>query len=143
MERIAMIRRESRRCGDITRRLLDFSHGDKAGRVPTDIAELIREVLLMVQHLGRYADRIVSFDCDRSIVAEVNAAQLKQVILNLIANGLQATVQGPCDRAAEELVDSIVLPLRMTAMEWTKTLCITFLIRSLPPKKQGRAPGWG
>ena len=94
MERVAMIRRESRRCGDITHRLLDFSHGDKAGILPTDIAELIREVLIMVHHLGRYADRFVNFECDRSIVADVNAAQVKQVILNLIANGLQATTSG-------------------------------------------------
>jgi signal transduction histidine kinase len=28
------------------------------------------------------------------IVADVNAAQVKQVILNLIANGLQATTSG-------------------------------------------------
>ena len=112
MERIAMIRRESRRCGDITRRLLDFSHGDKAGRIPTDITELIREVLLMVQHLGRYADRTVTFECDRCIVAEVNAAQLKQVILNLIANGLQATASGGhVIVRLQELVDSIVIAI--------------------------------
>ncbi len=112
LDRIAMIRRESRRCGDITRRLLDFSHGDKAGRIPTDIAELIREVLLMVQHLGRYADRTVKFECDRSIVAEVNAAQLKQVILNLIANGLQATASGGrVIVRLQELVDSIVIAI--------------------------------
>ncbi len=112
MERIAMIRRESRRCGDITHRLLDFSHGDKAGCVPTDITELIREVLMMVQHLGRYADRVVSFDCDHSVIAEVNAAQMKQVILNLIANGLQATTSGGrvTVRLLEQ-VDSIVIAI--------------------------------
>jgi two-component system NtrC family sensor kinase len=112
VERLAMIRRESKRCGDITHRLLDFSHGDKAGRVPTDVTELIREVLVMVQHLGRYADRIVSFECDRCIVAEVNSAQLKQVILNLIANGLQATSSGGrvTVRLLEQ-VDSIVIAI--------------------------------
>ena len=112
MERLTMIRRESRRCGDITHRLLDFSHGDKAGMVPADVAELIREVLIMVHHLGRYADRIVTFDCDRRIVAEVNAAQLKQVILNLIANGLQATTSGGrvTVRLLEQ-VDSIVIAI--------------------------------
>ncbi len=112
LDRIAMIRRESRRCGDITRRLLDFSHGDKAGRIPTDIAALIRDVLLMVQHLGRYADRTVNFECDRCIIAEVNAAQLKQVVLNLIANGLQATASGGrVIVRIQELVDSIVIAI--------------------------------
>ncbi len=112
LDRIAMIRRESRRCGDITRRLLDFSHGDKAGRIPTDIAALIRDVLLMFQHLGRYADRTVNFECNRCIIAEVNAAQLKQVVLNLIANGLQATVSGGrVIVRIQELVDSIVIAI--------------------------------
>ena len=110
MERITMIRRESRRCGEITRRLLDFSYGDKAGRVPVDLAELIREVLLMVQHLGRYSDRSVEFQCDRRVVAEVNAAQMKQVILNLIANALQATQAGGHVKVRlTEQVDSIVI----------------------------------
>ncbi|MDA1230567.1 MAG: ATP-binding protein [Planctomycetota bacterium] len=112
MERVAMIRRESRRCGDITHRLLDFSHGDKAGVQATDITELIRDVLVMVQHLGRYADRIVTFECERSIVADLNAAQLKQVILNLIANGLQATTSGGrVTIRMQELVDSIVIAI--------------------------------
>lgn len=113
MERVAMIRRESRRCGDITHRLLDFSHGDKAGVLPTDIAELIREVLIMVHHLGRYADRIVDFECDRHIMADVNAAQVKQVILNLIANGLQATTSGGhVTVQLQELVDSVVIEIQ-------------------------------
>ena len=113
IERVAMIRRESRRCGDITHRLLDFSHGDKAGVLPTDIAELIREVLMMVHHLGRYADRIVSFECDHHVMAEVNAAQVKQVILNLIANGLQATTSGGrVTVRLQELVDTIVIEIQ-------------------------------
>ncbi len=113
MERVAMIRRESRRCGDITHRLLDFSHGDKAGVLPTDIAELIREVLIMVHHLGRYTDRIVTFECDRHVMADVNAAQVKQVILNLIANGLQATISGGrVNVQLQELVDWIVIEIQ-------------------------------
>ena len=112
MERIAMIRRESRRCGDITHRLLDFSHGDKAGWVPTDITNLIGEVLKMLQHMGRYADRIVSFECDHSVIAEVNAAQFKQVILNLVANGLQATASGGrVNVRLLEQVDSVVIAI--------------------------------
>ncbi|HQZ67521.1 MAG TPA: ATP-binding protein [Planctomycetaceae bacterium] len=112
MDRIAMIRRESRRCGDITRRLLDFSYGDKAGRIPTDMADLIREVLVMVQHLGRYSDRSVDFPCERSVIAEVNAAQMKQVILNLIANALQATqAGGHVNVRLHEQVDSIVISI--------------------------------
>lgn len=110
LDRIAMIRRESRRCSDITARLLDFSRGDKAGKQSEDVAALVREVLLIVQHLGRFSDRRVNFDCDRSVTAEVNAAQIKQVILNLVANALQASPPGGVVTVRlQEQVDTIVL----------------------------------
>jgi signal transduction histidine kinase len=112
MDRVAMIRRESRRCGDITARLLDFSRGEKAGRLPSDIAELVREVLVIVHHLGQFQDRLIDFDCDHSVIAEVNSAQLKQVILNLVANALQATGPGGTVRIKlQEMVDSLVLAI--------------------------------
>lgn len=109
-ERIAMIRRESRRCGDITARLLDFSRGEKAGKQTEDIATLVRDVLTIVRHLGQFSDRHVEFGCDRLVTAEVNAAQIKQVILNLVANALQASPSGGVVTIRlQEQVDTIVL----------------------------------
>lgn len=110
LDRVSMIRRESRRCGEITARLLDFSRGDKGAKLQTDIAELVREVLAVVRHLGRFSDRIVEFECDRAVTAEVSAAQIKQVILNLVANGLQAThAGGRVLIRLQEQVDNVVL----------------------------------
>ena len=112
MDRVSMIRRESRRCGDITARLLDFSRGEKAGRLPADISELIREVLVIVHHLGQYQDRHVEFECDKCVIADVNSAQIKQVILNLVANALQATRPGGVVRIRlQEQVDNLVLAI--------------------------------
>lgn len=110
MDRLAMIRRESRRCGEITARLLDFSRADQGVRVITDVAEIVRDVLAMVRHLGRFSDRTLEFDCDHSVTAEVSAAQIKQVILNLVANGLQATEPGGyvIIRLVEQ-VDSVIV----------------------------------
>lgn len=110
LERIAMIRRESRRCGDITARLLDFSRGERGGKYNVDIAELIREVLVMVDHLGRYSDRQVVVDAARPVFAEVDPAQMKQVILNLVANALQATHSGGVVRISlQEQVDNFLI----------------------------------
>ena len=110
MDRIAMIRRESRRCGDITKRLLDFSRGERGGKLSVDIAELIREVLVMVDHLGRYSDREVIVDANRPVFAEVDPAQMKQVILNLVANALQATDPGgQVSISLQEQVDNFLL----------------------------------
>ncbi|MBL8818357.1 MAG: HAMP domain-containing histidine kinase [Planctomyces sp.] len=95
MERVSMIRSESRRCGEITRRLLDFSRGGEKGeKTPDDLVRIIREVLIMVRHLGRFGNRTVEFDRMEPLMVEVNSAQMKQVILNVVANSLQATKDG-------------------------------------------------
>lgn len=94
LERVAMIRRESRRCGDITARLLDFSRGDRGQPVLTNLTELVHEVMAMVSHLGRFSDRSIEFDCNSDVTAEVIPSQIKQVILNLVSNALQATEPG-------------------------------------------------
>lgn len=110
MDRIAMIRRESRRCGDITARLLDFSRGERGGKLSVDIAELIREVLVMIDHMGRYSDRDVTVEASRPVYAEVDPAQMKQVILNLVANALQATDPGgQVTISLQEQVDNFLL----------------------------------
>jgi signal transduction histidine kinase len=105
LERVAMIRRESRRCGDITARLLDFSRGDRGQQVQTNLTELVHEVLSMVRHLGRFSDRSLEFECTEPVTAEVIPSQIKQVILNLVSNALQATAPG--GRVVIRLVEQI------------------------------------
>ena len=54
----------------------------------------------------------MEFDCDRCVIAEVNSAQMKQVILNLVANALQATQAGGVVRIRlQEQVDNLVLAI--------------------------------
>jgi signal transduction histidine kinase len=112
LERIAMIRRESRRCGEITTRLLDFSRSDRSGNGVEDLTSLVREVLQIVQHLGRFSDRPVIFECDRPVSAEVSASQIKQVVLNLVVNALQASPpESPVTIRLVEQVDTVVLSI--------------------------------
>jgi len=102
MERLAMIQRESKRCGEITRRLLDFSRNDSADNSrnaapPTaldDLTRIIGEVIAMVRPMSSYKDREIVFTRSEPLFLEVNSSQIKQVLLNLIANGLQATQSG-------------------------------------------------
>lgn len=92
--RIAMIRSESQRCGEITARLLDFSRSDRSEKRSENLTALINEVLVIVEHLGRFSDRRVVFDCVHPVCADVLASQIKQVILNLVVNALQASPAG-------------------------------------------------
>ncbi len=94
LKRLEMIQRESKRCGQITRRLLDFSRNDKQHILAHDLTRVVQEVLDMVRPMDRYHDRNVIFEQSDPLILDINASQIKQVVLNLVANGLQATDAG-------------------------------------------------
>lgn len=91
---LAMIQNESFRCKEITGRLLDFSRGRDSVRELHDLTDIVKQVVAMVQHLGKYRQKKIVFETQQSVYAEVNGPELKQVVLNLIANGLEAMDAG-------------------------------------------------
>ena len=91
---LKMIQQEALRCKDITQKLLDFSRTGERKREPTDLAELIKGVLEVAQHLPNCRGKNIAFDPDAYIVAPVNAQDLKSVILNLVVNALDSMDEG-------------------------------------------------
>jgi len=91
---LRMIQDESFRCKQITERLLDFSRGRDAVRETTDVARLVSEVVAMVQYLTKYREKKIEYAASGPCFAEVNGPEIKQVILNLVANGLDAVERG-------------------------------------------------
>jgi signal transduction histidine kinase len=91
---LRMIQTEAFRCKEITDRLLDFSRIGDVTRQPTDLRELIQGVIDMVRHLARYNDKRLEFAPGEPVVAPVNPQELKQVVLNLITNGLDSLSPG-------------------------------------------------
>lgn len=89
-----MIRQESFRCRDITARLLDFSRGQNARKELNDLTKITREVIAMVGHLGKFRDREIAFDHEQPCLAEVVGPEIKQVVLNLVANALESMDSG-------------------------------------------------
>ena len=113
LERVQMIHRESRRCGEITRRLLDFSRGEQSRKSFTDLTALVDEVLAIIANLKRFDDRTIHFENSQCVTAECNAAEIKQVILNLTANALQATrAGGHVWLSITEQVDFVLVTIR-------------------------------
>lgn len=91
---LQVIQSEAERCERITHKLLDFSYGRSDERNLYDVTAIAEEVIGMVGHLSRYQDRHLELREAPPISAWVNAPEIKQVILNLVANALDATEAG-------------------------------------------------
>ncbi len=89
-----MIQREAFRCKQITEKLLDFSRMGDSQKHATELRDLVVGVIEMLQHLGRYNDKQVELLAGEPVIADVNPQELKQVVLNLITNGLDSLDAG-------------------------------------------------
>jgi signal transduction histidine kinase len=99
---LQMIQREAFRCKQITEKLLDFARRGDSQRHSTELRELVGGVIEMVQHLGQYQDRSIELLPGPPAVAAVNAQEIKQVVLNLITNGLESLDVGGVVKVAIE-----------------------------------------
>jgi signal transduction histidine kinase len=95
---LKMVQEEAFRCKAITERLLEFSRGGELRREPTDLAEVIHSVLDIAQHLQIAKGKDVRFNAKtpgaRPLIAEVNAQEVKSVVLNLVVNALESMNEG-------------------------------------------------
>jgi two-component system, NtrC family, sensor kinase len=91
---LQMIQREAFRCKQITEKLLDFARRGDNQRHAADLRELAEGVIEMVQHLGQYQDKNLVLLPGAPAIAAVNAQEIKQVVLNLITNGLESLDAG-------------------------------------------------
>ncbi len=91
---LQMVQDESFRCKKITEKLLDFSRIGQTERHRADVGELVRGVVDMVGHLGKYQNKQIEFTEQRPVIAPVNAPEIKQVVLNLLTNALDSIDDG-------------------------------------------------
>ncbi|HEV3340548.1 MAG TPA: HAMP domain-containing sensor histidine kinase [Pirellulales bacterium] len=91
---LQMIQNEAFRCKGITEKLLDFSRMGEVKRQPTELGELVEGVIEMARHLGKYQDKNIEFAPAEPVVVSANPQELKQVVLNLLANGLDSLDAG-------------------------------------------------
>jgi signal transduction histidine kinase len=93
-EYLGMIVSESKRCRAITTKLLDFARGREGERALYDVTAIVNDVVGMFRHMREYSGRTVDVNRQDPIRAWCTGPEIKQVVLNLVANALQATPDG-------------------------------------------------
>ncbi len=66
--------------------MLDFAHGSNDERNLYDVTAIVQDVVSMVKHLGEFHDRRITINRTTPCEAWINGQEIKQVILNLVAN---------------------------------------------------------
>lgn len=89
---LRIIRDESFRCKEIIEKLLSLSSGGEADRERVSLAQVVDEVATMLGSLKQYRRRKVAIrlEQDDGLYVLGNETELKQVVLNLAINALEA-----------------------------------------------------
>ena len=137
---LEMIQRQSNRCQQITTRVLDFSRNGLASRQRHDLTKIVSEVLDMVGHMSRFGHHTIEFDRSRQHFVDVNAPEIQQVIINLVANGLEAMdTPGTMKISIAEALVEVVLTVEDSGCGMTPhvlaNLYEPFFTEKLPGKK--------
>lgn len=92
-EALDTIRAEAFRCKGITEQLLSLSRSGEDARCPVALGRIASDVVTLASGLKGYRERRIALNCQLSDDMTVmgNEAELKQVVLNLIVNAMQAT----------------------------------------------------
>jgi two-component system NtrC family sensor kinase len=94
-EELEMVLHEARRASDVVRRLLDFSRQGERVRASADLNEIVNDVIALSRHLILTNDVQLQVTLAEKLPwVSIDRNQMKQVLLNLIHNALQAMPAG-------------------------------------------------
>jgi len=92
---INIVESELQRCRDILRGMLDFARAPEKEKMPTNINNLLQELLLLVSYQSEYKKTIIKKELEPDIPSIMSIpGKLKQVFMNIIINALQAMPEG-------------------------------------------------
>lgn len=141
---LEMIERESTRCQQITARVLDFARGTNAPKTRHNLTEIVNEVLEMVRHMSKFDGHTIIFDKNTPHFVDVCPAEIKQVILNLVANGLEAiTGKGTLSIYIDETFDEVILNVQDNGCGMTAQVIENLYEPFFTEKPNGKGTGLG
>lgn len=87
--------REAGRLNDLVTDMMDLSRPRKPHLADVDVAALVREVVNLACSTGRgVSDVVVEYDGVESAIVRADGAQLRQLVWNLVRNGVEASSAG-------------------------------------------------
>ncbi len=90
-----LILREAKRARDVVRRLLDFARQGEQVRAKADLNEVVSDVMTLMHHFIHTSGVQLETDLTSDLPwVSIDTNQMKQVILNLVHNALQAMPSG-------------------------------------------------
>lgn len=94
-DELEMVLKEARRASGVVRRLLDFSRQGEHVRTRADLNEVVNDVIALTRHLIQTNNVNLILELDQKLPwISIDTNQMKQVLLNLIHNALQAMKLG-------------------------------------------------
>ena len=92
---LEIVMREAVRARDVVRRLLDFARQSESTRARASLNEVIEDVVALSRHLIHTSGIELELELEENLPwVSVDANQMKQVLLNLVHNALQAMPAG-------------------------------------------------
>ncbi len=86
--------KESRRINDIVHQFLEFARPAELSLAKADLSVLFKDVETLLKPQAEHKGLSFLVECDANLEATVDADKLKQVLLNLVRNGMEASKPG-------------------------------------------------
>jgi signal transduction histidine kinase len=100
-ELLDTVERESVRCVQILNNFLHFTRRSEAARAPVELATVAQSVARVVEHRAQMIGVRVALELGEDVPPVMgDANELRQVVLNLVLNAVQASDRGGCVRIA-------------------------------------------
>ncbi|MGE3316610.1 MAG: ATP-binding protein, partial [Planctomycetaceae bacterium] len=141
---LGMIQREAFRCQQITRKLLEFSRGNGEARSRHDLTAIVNEVLALVRPMTKYHDRQIEFDRKTPCPIDANGPEIQQVVLNFVANALEAMESGGVlTISITEQAGQVVLTFRDNGCGMSQDVIDNLFEPFFTQRKDGKGTGLG
>ncbi|MEM7346172.1 MAG: ATP-binding protein [Chloroflexota bacterium] len=108
LEDLQMINIEARRARDIVRNLLDFARADTLNPQTVDFNQLIEEAILLVYTQGVSYQIELNKELRPLPLMFLDSNQMKQVIVNLLNNSVQAMIDHPYPSAVLSIETEVI-----------------------------------